>query len=386
MPGNGDGSFGYITAGAGFYYLSKQQGKIGRFILDQAGNMLQMARIDPDSASQNDYLFIHPFAVNPHNEKELFLPSKSKVWRNKDVTQIPLHNQLDSVAVNIGWEILEQTQDTNEFWAAIAISNSPAHILIVGSTTGRLIKINDCESNNPQVQDITSNEFPKGGFINDIVIDPINADRFMVIFSNYKVKSVFYTMDGGLNFTDISANLEQSADGSGNGPSCRTGAIMTLENNTRAFFIGTSAGLYAADTLIGNQTNWILQAPDELGYAVINDLDFRNSDGQLYVATHGIGMWKATFTQRNQVLSLNKIPSFDFQIAPNPATNYVQITLPVTLEKGLIKLLDDRGRIVLEHNIQGNIITLSIPQLASGIYYIDVTSKDSNCRKSIYIK
>lgn len=388
MPGNGDGSYGYITAGAGFYYLSKQEGKIGRYLVDTLGAWTQMCRLDPDSVNKKEYQFINQFAVNPRNEKQLFLPTDKRIWRNNDVTQIPLHAQLDTVAVNTGWEVLTGTVDTNQFWISIACSNTPRGIVYAGSDIGKLIKMPSAEDAQPQVLDITNASFPKNGYINQIAIDPTNADRIMVVFSNYGIPSVFYSADGGTTFTDVSANLEQNPDGSGNGPSCRTAAIMTLSDGTRAFFVGTSAGLYATDTLMGSQTRWVLQAPEALGYAVVNALDFRNEDGWLFAATHGFGMWKAEFSKRNQVLgmepqnaSLNALT-----VWPNPTNDILHVRWQGS-NQARFRLLDEMGRCIYEWPIKqvGDTYTLNLPPVAAGIYYLEVLDQSHSARSTVVV-
>src|SRR6185312_12619968 len=107
---------------------------------------------------------------------------------------------------------------------------------------------------------------PKGN-VNCIAIDPDDANKAILVFSNYAVISLYYTINGGTSWTNISSNLEQTANGGGNGPSCRWAAVMPVDKG-HTYFVATSTGLYSTDTLTGNTTVWTHQSPDGIGYTV----------------------------------------------------------------------------------------------------------------------
>ncbi len=60
--------------------------------------------------------------------------------------------------------------------------------------------------------------------------------------------SLWSSTNGGTNWTNISGNLEQNPDGSGNGPSCRW-ATSVNANGTMKYFVATSTGLYSTTNL-----------------------------------------------------------------------------------------------------------------------------------------
>ena len=90
--------------------------------------------------------------------------------------------------------------------------------------------------NDPAATDLTAALITagatSGAYVNCIAVDPTNADRIMVVYSNYKVKSLFASTDGGTSWDNVSGTLEQNADGSGNGPSCRWADVINDNGNT----------------------------------------------------------------------------------------------------------------------------------------------------------
>ena len=104
MPLNGDGAFAHISADEDVNYLSIQQGRIFKVKMDEDGNREAFRRIDPIGA--DDYLFIHPFVVDPNDSEIIYLPVGNKLWRNSELATIELTNEWDSISQ--GWiELLD---------------------------------------------------------------------------------------------------------------------------------------------------------------------------------------------------------------------------------------------------------------------------------------
>ena len=75
MPLNGDGSFNHLSLNEDYNYISKQNGKVYKLKMDENGNRLQLAKIDPDTSTtlgENslDVNFIHPYVVD-HSDLSL---------------------------------------------------------------------------------------------------------------------------------------------------------------------------------------------------------------------------------------------------------------------------------------------------------------------------
>ncbi|MBK9250163.1 MAG: hypothetical protein IPM69_19160 [Ignavibacteria bacterium] len=214
QPGLGDGSFCAIGRDRN-YYLSRQQGRIGRFILDSTGKIIERGRIDPGGKG---YLFIAPFMLDPNNDHVMYMTKGGSVWRNKDVTQIPL-GKWDSTAMN--WEILDGTVTKTDSVSALGMSVTPSNQLYYGTIHGKVYRLDNCDKVSSIPTEITGAAFPEDAYVSCIAVDPKDGNSAIVVFSNYNVVSVFATIDGGATWTAIAGNLEQVQNGTGAGPSCR---------------------------------------------------------------------------------------------------------------------------------------------------------------------
>lgn len=105
--------------------------------------------------------------------------------------------------------------------------------------------------------------------------------------------SLFYSTNGGTNWSAVSGNLEQNPDGSGNGPSVRWGSILPL-GSSKVYFVGTSTGVYSTTTLSGSSTVWVQEGSSNIGSVVVPMIVTRPLDGLVIVATHANGVFRAT--------------------------------------------------------------------------------------------
>ena len=113
--------------------------------------------------------------------------------------------------------------------------------------------------------------------------------------SNYGIKSIWLTEDGGQSFSSISGNLEENNDGSGNGPSVRW---ITSIGNNEGYLVGTSTGLYSTTKLNGDNTIWSRETinlnNDKLEDVLVIQVKSRK-DGMTAIATHGNGIFNTYF-------------------------------------------------------------------------------------------
>lgn len=348
--GSGDGAWCAVADGRSSIYVSKQEGKAYRVLLDESGNTREFTRIDP--AGGGNYLFINPFALDPSNTSSMFLLGGSVIWRNSDLTQIPMGS---TSRASTNWTRLENTRvpDSVRLTAVSLSKASPAHRLYYGTDDGRVYRIDGADAGDPAAVDITGADFPKSGYVNCVAVDPENGDRAVVVFSNYSVQSLFLTTDAGATWSPIGGNLEQSANGSGAGPSCRWFSFLHRGGGW-LYLIGTSTGLYSTTNLDSMRTFWTLEGAETIGNTVVDMIEVRPSDGFVAIATHGSGIFSTTVAP----LSVDEpITTGGSRIAldasyPNPATSeaFISFTIPSSPGGALpveLKLFDATGREVL---------------------------------------
>lgn len=289
--GSSDGAYCAISDGGEHLYVSKQLGRIYRVDLDEAGEVITSTRIDP--AGVSDYRFINPLILDPSDSRVMYLPVGPRVYRNLDVTAIPAGS---NEPAELGWEEIDGSfiDRTDAEITAIAGSKGlPANRLYYGTNDGHLYRMDNAIGANATVEEITSQDFPNGPFVSSIMVDPENGDRVIICFSNYGVRSIFITEDAGATWRSISGNLEENPDGTGNGPSIRTVAILHRGGGT-VYLAGTSTGLYSTTHLDGDNTIWVKEGGEVIGNVVVDMVDVRQTDGFVAVATHGNGVYSTT--------------------------------------------------------------------------------------------
>lgn len=162
---------------------------------------------------------------------------------------IQLTGQWDSIAQ--GWTTFPDTLTTGGQFTAIAVSEAaPAHRLYLGTSNNKIFRVDITpRTGSPSFTALTSPITTADAFVNCLAIDPDNADRVVLVYSNYAVYSIFLSEDAGLTWKKVGGNLETAVGGTGAGPSLRWVSILPLDNGKRKYFCGTSVGLYSADTL-----------------------------------------------------------------------------------------------------------------------------------------
>ncbi|NBV36756.1 MAG: T9SS C-terminal target domain-containing protein [Bacteroidetes bacterium] len=385
----GDGSYCAMEDGAKLHYFSKQQGKMIKATVDAAGNRTSYARIDPIGGEK--YLFINPFVLDPTDNNTMYLAGGKYLWRNNNLRGIPLAGNNDSIS--FGWtKGTDSIPIRNEFISAIGVSSTPAHRVYYGSTLKRLYRIDSADlSANLKPKDITALAFPSA-YVSCVAVDPRNADRLMVSFSNYNVYSIFNSEDGGKTFNKAAGNLEQFATGLGDGPSVRWLSILPVSDGT-VYLAATSAGFFATDTLMGVNTKWVQQASGEIGNMVCDMFDVRTSDGTIGLATHGNGIYSAKIVKKGDILGADYIKrnqNAQISVYPNPGSKMITVDVQLKFISQFVDLtvMDALGRIVLapikELDPQNGVDaksflkkqwTVDISALKSGVYYVRMRSE-----------
>ncbi|MGB6123305.1 MAG: flagellar basal body rod modification protein, partial [Bacteroidota bacterium] len=267
----GDGAFCALAPGRTSYYVSTQNGVVYRLLLNANGSLANLARVDPTGGA--GYLFINPFVLDPNDPRVMYMAGGRSLWRNSNLLSIPLGNREPT---SVGWTNLEAAAIGGGVITALAVSQSgPEHRLYYGTSEGRVFVLDDAHTVTPltQPREITAG-LPVGGYVSCIAVDPEDGNQALLAFSNYNILSLFSTLDGGLSWLQVAGNLEEFADGSGSGPSVRWAAIQRY-GGTPTFFLGTSTGLYSAQSLDGPSTVWVQEGVSSIGRVVVDMIDVR---------------------------------------------------------------------------------------------------------------
>ncbi len=137
--------------------------------------------------------------------------------------------------------------------------------------------------------------------------------------SNYNVKSLYHSINGGQSFTPIEGNLDGTEDNPG--PSIRSVYILP-SGNGNLYFAATSIGLFSTAQLNGSNTVWTQTAGDLIGNTVTEYVTGRKSDGKVFVGTHGrgafVGETDGTAGTAVATLSVNQL---NINVKPDATAN-----------------------------------------------------------------
>lgn len=302
----GDGGFAAFTNSTDVFYTSAQLGQV--FRVRENGAVTTYTEVTPEDASGS--LFIAPFELDPNDTDVMYLAAGPTVWRNGDLTRVPEGSRGPTAA---GWQPLDRMAQSGQVVTALGVSTRPGGRVYAGtsnfSSRTRLLRLDDA-ARNPRPLDITPSGVTPGAYPSSIAVNPDDANEVVVTFSNYNVPSVFHTQDGGRTWTDVEGSLA-GADG----PSVRWAQVVPTGFGT-TYYLATSTGLYATETLQGVSTTWMPEAPGVVGNVVVDMIRARPDDGFVAIASHGRGVYSTSLdvTDRPQPAAVLLTPSVDLDV------------------------------------------------------------------------
>ena len=374
--GGGDGGYAEVRKTAQnqyTIYLESQEGNINRQRYDNG----VLTAFDPIQPPGGPFAFVNPFVLDVNNSDIMYFAANNIVARSTDV----------STAAN--WQNMNNATTGNPI-TAISVSKVPANRLYVGTTNGEVLKIDGADNGDPAPVNISAG-LPQG-YVICISVDPANADNVIVVLSNYSVVSLWSSTDGGANWTNISGNLEENPDGSGNGPSCRW-VTSVFANGVKTYFVATSIGLYSTTNLNGNATVWAQEGPNSIGNVVCTMVVGRDVDGYVAVGTHGAGVYSASVITAVEDAVIHPNEFALFQNYPNPfnPSTTISFTLPQT-SRVKLTLFDATGRQIeeitsKEFSAGAHSIKYNAANLSSGVYFYKIDAGSFvQSKKMILIK
>tara|TARA_B100001059_G_C17778705_1_gene552816 strand:- start:538 stop:1572 length:1035 start_codon:yes stop_codon:yes gene_type:complete len=332
--------------------------------------------------------------MDQNNDNLLYWSEGDKIWRNNSLSSINYNNSNDKS--DFGWDLLNNLQVGSNLGSkeitTLNSSAAPSDILYIGVNPADIFRIDNASVGNPIINNLGTLKTQGNSYCADIAINPANADELIAVFSNYGVYSLNHSNDGGQSWKIIGGNLEETYNGNGNGPSCRTAAIIPFDNDT-LYLVGTTVGLFGTTNIaparFGQQftyedtTVWQQIGFEEFGSTIVEDIQYRISDNLLVVATYGNGVYQINLNSSNVLLSSNNIFSkrLELKVYPNPASQNINASISENnWNEYRWVIYNELGSIVNQSPLIKNFDTVNkkidVSNLKSGVYFISFISKD----------
>jgi hypothetical protein len=326
----------------------------------------------------NDPQFVTPFMLDPTDQSQFYFAVNNDIWRNDDLDAIEPMTYSPSTAT---WTQLQNCSiGSSSYITALAMSVVPAHSLYMGSSDGHVYRVKSVNGVTQSKEDISGSNLPKDAFISCVCVDPENAQNIIACFSNYHVISLFATSDGGTNWRNVSGNLEQNPDGSGDGPSTRWVSIVH-QNGQTIYLCATSVGMFSTDNISGSVT-WAPEGLATIGRVICENIDVRESDGFVAVATQGGGVYTthivAEQQQQNNGVSDAGSDIGSFTINPNPINSRASVSLSLArsehVKLAVINATGRRSEDIYDGIVNSGSATFNLDasRLPSGTYYVEL--------------
>lgn len=240
---------------------------------------------DIQPAGTSNSIFVTYFYLDP-DTNTMYYADGATIYRTLEAQNVTAAGVMGSTAnwANIG--SLSTAQNIRSMASTRGTYTVNSFTLIGGQNGGVFKHINPRNTNLNTAVNIT----PAGAstvansVVSGVAIHPTNPDIGMVVYSNYGINNIYVTS----NLTDASPTWTL-AERNLSSHSIRSAAIAEVDG-VITYFVGTARGLYSSTNPI--TTDWILEAPDQIGLAVVSSLVYRPSDAVLLIGTHGNGMYQ----------------------------------------------------------------------------------------------
>ncbi len=167
----------------------------------------------------------------------------------------------------------------------------------IGTNTGKVYRLDNANTGTTISEVILAGSFT--GNISSISVETGNKDHILVTISNYGVKSVYETVNGGTGWSLVEGNL----------PDMPVRWGMFNPSDPKQALLATDFGVWSTDLLNGDKTVWNPPFPGRGTPLVRTDmLQMRASDNTLLAATYGRGLWTSnSFGTPKSVIDYNGV-------------------------------------------------------------------------------
>lgn len=273
--------------------------------------------------------------------------------------------------IYVGYNVVHKSINSGSSWTSISqafsgdldeLKIAPSNNLIMYAVNaGTLYKTVDGGATNWET--MTS----PGGTINYISIHPTNPNK-IAIASTSSLK-VYVSEDGGVSWVDYKKNL----------PNFSALSVVWDDNGQDGLYLGMDYGIFYIDNRFSEWQPYSNLLPN----VIINELEINVTNGLLYAATYGRGLWVSP-TVSPLLSAVDFSLEDEVLVYPNPANEEISLSLRNSVE-GEIRIFDITGKLV-HFEAKDTIVnnhSINIAALNSGTYFIRFNTEAGTVTKKL---
>ncbi|KXX68859.1 T9SS type A sorting domain-containing protein [Flammeovirga sp. SJP92] len=233
--------------------------------------------------------FITKLANSKQNPETVFTVGATGVWRSQNFGE--------------SWELRRISEENWKMssFVDIKISEANTDVIWAGNQfTGYSIQLS--KDNGQTFDPVAGNtgDLNMTGYISGITADPIYEENAYILFSYANYPKIIKTTDFGENWVDISG-FEINGTSSNGFPNVGVYDLLVFPFNDDFLWAGTEIGIF--ESLDGGDS-W---HPLDGSLPNVCVWDMKYSDNQVYIGTHGRGIWSVDIPENPQpkVISYN---------------------------------------------------------------------------------
>jgi hypothetical protein len=289
----GDGAYSFFSSDPNKVYL------VGNYVYNRNISLYNFStrtwtKINKEGGSNGD--FINPQALDSNLDilYSNYTPPYSSNYRiRRYANLLNSPNTVDNKTI-----LTNALLNASPTAFTVSPHTTNSSLLLAGLENGRLLKIENAETDNPVWNDISGQEFV--GSISDVEFGLLDQEIY-VTFYNYGINNnIFYTSDGGVSWIGKEGDF----------PDIPVRSILKNPLNQEEVIIGTDLGVWFTDNFSDASPNW-QQAYNGMSNVKVTDIDLKD-DNMAFAATYGRGVFSGLFTAESLSVekTLNKNKSF----------------------------------------------------------------------------
>lgn len=349
----GDGARSFIHKDNSYIIVTNSYNKISRFNIPYTGNEVVI------SPSLSSVSFLNALALD-ENLNILYSNGGTHLARFSDIkTSSPIRTNITNTLLN------------NITALKVSPFTTTSSKVFAGTRTGKVVKIENADTATQTITDISSGSFL--GSVSSIEFGA-SENEIMVTFYNFGVESIWFTDDGGANWTNKEGDF----------PDTTVRCILMNPLNNDEVIIGTELGVWNTSNFRDAAPVWN-QSYNGMSDVTVTSFSLRTADNTILATTYGRGMFTGKFTG-NSLTTWTGTTDADWTNASNwsnglPTVN-MDVKIPNTATKPILNTAAIIGNIAIEKNAELTLneqaaLTIKEDLTNNGVLNINATSSNS---------